>query len=118
KVGGQGKLPLLLAGAGEGAPDRKEAADRSAGLALSPAPLNRHGDSMKALLALCLIAATPALVLAQTAAPAKAAASKPKARAKAPAKHKLAPAAQKAVEENTPIEDDPSVVITDAEREV
>jgi hypothetical protein len=73
---------------------------------------------MKALLALCLIAATPALVLAQTAAPAKAAASKPKARAKAPAKHKLAPAAQKAVEENTPIEDDPSVVITDAEREV
>jgi hypothetical protein len=73
---------------------------------------------MKALLALCLIAATPAFVLAQTAAPAKAAASKPKAKAKAPAKKKLAPSAQKAVEENTPIEDDPSVVISDADREV
>jgi hypothetical protein len=77
-----------------------------------------YGDTMKALLALCLIAATPALVLAQTAAPAKAAASKPKAKAKAPAKKKLAPSAQKAVEENTPIEDDPSIVISDADREV
>jgi hypothetical protein len=71
---------------------------------------------MKALLALCLVAFTPALVLGQSAAPAKVAASKPKA--KAPAKKKLAPSAQKAVEENTPIEDDPSVVISDADREV
>jgi hypothetical protein len=72
---------------------------------------------MKALLALCLIAATPTLVFAQAAAPAKAAAAKPKAKPKAAAK-KLAPSAQKAVEENTPIEDDPSIVLTDADREV
>jgi hypothetical protein len=70
---------------------------------------------MKTLLALCLIAASPVLVQAQVAAPAKAA-SKPAA--KAPAKRKLAPAAQKAVEENTPIEDDSSIVISDADREV
>lgn len=73
---------------------------------------------MKALLALCLIAAMPALVLAQAAPPAKAAVTKPaKKSAKKPAK-KLAPSAQKAVEENTPIEDDPNIVLTDADREV
>jgi len=66
-----------------------------------------------ALLTLCLAAAMPGLVLAQ-AAPTKAAASHAK---KAPAK-KLAPSARKAVEENTPIEDDPTVVISDADREV
>jgi hypothetical protein len=70
---------------------------------------------MKNIFALCLVAAMPALVLAQPAPPAKAPAKKT---AKAPAKHKLARSAQKAVEENTPIEDDPSVVISDADREV
>jgi hypothetical protein len=70
---------------------------------------------MKTLFALCLIAAMPALALAEAAPPAKAAAKKT---AKAPAKHKLARSARKAVEENTPIDDDPSVVITDADREV
>ena len=75
---------------------------------------------MKALLALCLAAATPALVLAQapTKAPAPTKAAAPKPKAKAPAKKKLAPSAQKAVEENTPIEDDLSIVLTDADREV
>jgi hypothetical protein len=75
---------------------------------------------MKALLALCLAAAAPALVLAQapTKAPAPTKAAAPKPKAKAPAKKKLAPSAQKAVEENTPIEDDLSIVLTDADREV
>ncbi|HSV36159.1 MAG TPA: hypothetical protein VLI46_11425 [Ramlibacter sp.] len=66
---------------------------------------------MKALFATLLIAATPALVLAQ--APVL---SKPAA--KTPAKSKLAPSAQKAVEENTPIEDDPSIVLSEADVEV
>lgn len=73
---------------------------------------------MKALLALLLIAATPVLAQAQAAPPAKAAVTKPaKKPARQPSK-KLAPSAQKAVEENTPIEDDPSIVLTDADREV
>ena len=70
---------------------------------------------MKTLFALCLVAAMPALVLAEAAPAAKAPAKKT---AKAPSKHKLARSARKAVEENTPIEDDPSIVITDADREV
>jgi len=70
---------------------------------------------MKALLALCLAAAMPALVQAQAASPAKADTKKS---AKAPAKSKISPRAQKAVEENTPIEDDPTIVISDADREV
>lgn len=76
---------------------------------------------MKTLLALLLVAATPAIVLAQTApadkAPAKAAA-KPAAKTVAKtSKHtrKLAHSAQKAVEENTPIDDDPSIVLSDAD---
>jgi hypothetical protein len=70
---------------------------------------------MKLLIALCLLAAAPALVLAQAAPAPKAEAKKT---AKAPAKPKLATKAQKAVEENTPIDDDPSIVISDADREV
>jgi hypothetical protein len=77
---------------------------------------------MKALLAICLAAALPALAQAQAApaskAPAKATAKAPSKAHKAASKKKLAPGAQKAVEENTPIEDDPSIVISDADREV
>ncbi|MES3003234.1 MAG: hypothetical protein V4787_21255 [Pseudomonadota bacterium] len=69
---------------------------------------------MKFLLATLLIAVTPALVLAQAAAPAKPAA-KPAA---AKPKSKLAPSAQKAVEEVTPIDDDTSIVLSDADVEV
>lgn len=70
---------------------------------------------MKALLATLLIAATPALALAQTPAPAKPAA-KP---ATKPSKKsgKLARSAQKAVEEVTPIEDDPSIKLSEADLE-
>jgi hypothetical protein len=70
---------------------------------------------MKALLATLLIAATPALALAQTAAPAKPAAAKPAIKKKS---GKLAPSAQKAVEEVTPIEDDPSIKLSEADVEV
>src|SRR5687768_4443645 len=70
---------------------------------------------MKSLLATLLIAATPALVLAQAPAPAKPAA---KPAAKAPAKPKLAPAAQKAVEESTPIDDDLSIKLSEADVEM
>ena len=64
---------------------------------------------MKAFFATLFIAATPALVLAQTpAAPAKPEA-KPAAKETAKPKAKLARSAQKAVEVNTPIEDDPSI---------
>jgi hypothetical protein len=69
---------------------------------------------MKALLTTLIVAALPALALAQSA-PAKPAA-RPAATAKKPAK--LAPSAQKAVEEVTPIDDDPSVVLTEADLEV
>ena len=65
---------------------------------------------MKTLIASLLIAATPTLVLAQQTAPSKPAdkpAAKPAAKS---AGKKLAPSAQKAVEENTPIEDaDPRI---------
>ena len=66
---------------------------------------------MKALLASLLIAAAPALALAQAPAPAKPA-------AKPAAKPKLAPGAQKAVEEATPIDDDPSIKLSEADVEV
>ncbi len=61
------------------------------------------------LLSAAVLAALPALAVAQTAAPAKPAA-KP-----AP---KLAPSAQKAVEEVTPIDDDPDIKLTPADLEV
>lgn len=77
---------------------------------------------MKALFATLLIAAVPGLVLAQAAEKpaAKAAAEKPAAKpaAKAGVNPKLARSAQKAVEEVTPIDDDPSVKLTDADLEV
>jgi hypothetical protein len=76
---------------------------------------------MKTLFALLLIAATPAIVLAQTAptdkAPAKTTA-KPAAKTVAKtSKHtrKLAHSAQKAADENTAIDDDPSIVLSDAD---
>jgi hypothetical protein len=75
---------------------------------------------MKTLLALLLVAATPALALAQSAPADKTtgkAAAKPAAKtaAKHHPKRKLARSAQKAVEENTPIDDDPSIVLSDAD---
>jgi hypothetical protein len=69
---------------------------------------------MKALLASVLIAASPALALAQTTpAPKPAAPSTAKPAAKKPAK--LARSAQKAVEEVTPIDDDPSIKLSEAD---
>jgi hypothetical protein len=73
---------------------------------------------MKTLLALLLVAATPALALAQSAPAAKAtgqAAAKPAAKTASKHKRKLARSAQKAVEENTPIDDDPSIVLSEAD---
>jgi hypothetical protein len=74
---------------------------------------------MKTILASLLIATAPALVLAQAPAAAKPAA-KPdvKPAAKPSAKGKLAPSAQKAVEEVTPIDDDPSIKLSEADVEV
>ena len=76
---------------------------------------------MKALLAAVLIAAAPALSLAQPAAPSGKTAPAAKAGAKpagkaAAAKNKAARA--KAVEEATPIDDDPAVTLTPADLEV
>lgn len=70
---------------------------------------------MRSLLIPFAIAITPALALAQAAdAPKPAKSSKP-----APGRNKkLAPSAQKAVEENTPIDDDPSVTLNEADLEV
>jgi hypothetical protein len=68
---------------------------------------------MKVLLTAIAIALSPAMALAQTA-PAKAPAKKP-----APGVNKkLAPSAQKAVEEATPIDDDPSINLTEADLEI
>jgi Ni/Co efflux regulator RcnB len=70
---------------------------------------------MKILLATVLIAAAPALALAQaspSAKPAEASAAKPAA------KNKLAPSARKAVEENTPIDDDPNIKLSEADIEM
>lgn len=74
---------------------------------------------MKAIFASLLIATAPALVLAQAPAAAKPAA-KPdvKPAAKPAAKGKLTPSAQKAVEEVTPIDDDPSIKLSEADVEV
>ena len=69
---------------------------------------------MKALLASVLIAATPALALAQsTPAPKPAAPSAAKPAPKKPAK--LARSAQKAVEEVTLIDDDPNIKLSEAD---
>ena len=70
---------------------------------------------MKAFIATVLIAAAPALALAQASPAAKPAAAPA---AKPAAKAKLAPSARKAVEENTPIEDDPSIKLSEADVEV
>ena len=63
-----GQLPLLLAGAGAGAPDRPAAAAGSAGLVRRPASHETHGDNscMKTLLAIAADRRRPALALAQT----------------------------------------------------
>jgi len=72
---------------------------------------------MKALIALLLTAAVPSLSMAQAAAPAKpaAAAAKPAAKPAPKKAPRLAPSAQKAVEEVTPIDDDPSITLTEAD---
>ena len=72
--------------------------------------------SLTTTTALALLLALPAV--AQTPkAPAKPAAKAPSAKAKG-ANPKLAPGAQKAVEEVTPIDDDPSLQLTDADLEI
>jgi hypothetical protein len=71
---------------------------------------------MKTFLATLLMAATPALALAQSTEPGKPAA-KPAAKP-APKKGKLARSAQKSVEEATPVDDDPAVTLTPADLEV
>ena len=68
---------------------------------------------MKFLLVSALVLVAPALVLAQTAVPAKAAA-KPAVKKRAP----ISRSAAKAVEEVTPIDDDPSVTLTEADIEI
>lgn len=76
---------------------------------------------MKSLFATLILAAAPALVLAQTPAPAVKPAAKPAARAaaKPAAKPRITPETQKAVEAATPIEEpDPRVKLTDADLEV
>lgn len=65
---------------------------------------------MKSLLAALLIAATPALVLAQGP-------DADKAPAKAHPKKKMPRTIQKAIEEATPVDDDPGVTLTPAELE-
>src|SRR6187431_2958402 len=75
---------------------------------------------MKTLLATVLVAAAPALALAQTspaAKPAAAPTTKPATAAK-PANAKLAPSARKAVEEITPIDDDLTIKLSDADIEM
>lgn len=73
---------------------------------------------MKVLLAALLIAATPALAFAQAPAPAKPA-GKPAAQpAKKKKKGKLPASAQKAIEEATPVDDDPAVTLTPADLEI
>jgi len=82
---------------------------------------------MKAFITFLLIGAAPALVLAQATAPAKTAtktaartADKPtgKSTGKSAGSGKLAPSARKAVEEVTPIDDDPSIKLSDADIEI
>jgi Ni/Co efflux regulator RcnB len=82
-----------------------------------------HGDMspMKSIITLLLIAAAPALALAQAATPAKST-DKPAAKAQASTaakpKPKLAPSARKAVEEVTPIDDDPNIKLSEADVEM
>ncbi|WBY00931.1 hypothetical protein PE066_15885 [Ramlibacter tataouinensis] len=74
-----------------------------------------------ALTALLLALAAPAMAQSASPAPGQAAAAKPVAKPAAKsAKNgkKLAPSAQKAVEEVTPIDDDPSIQISDADLEI
>jgi hypothetical protein len=79
---------------------------------------------MKSMIALLLVAVTPAMALAQATAPAKTTAAtakpaaKPAAKAAANPKARLAPSARKAVEENTPIDDDPSIKLSEADVEM
>ncbi|MES2190266.1 MAG: hypothetical protein V4454_09095 [Pseudomonadota bacterium] len=76
---------------------------------------------MKSFLTVALILAAPAVVLAQAAAPAAPAKAPAKPAAKAPAKKSPAEvrrSALKAVEEVTPIDDDPNVKLTDADLEL
>jgi hypothetical protein len=86
---------------------------------------------MKSVFAALLVAGAPVLALAQASTPAtKAAPSAPAAKAasssssaakpaaKPAPKPRLARSAQKAVEEVTPVEDDPSVKLTDADLEL
>lgn len=70
---------------------------------------------MKIFLATVLIAAAPALALAQASPAAKPAATPA---AKPPAKAKLAPSARKAVEENTPIDGDSAIKLSEAVLEI
>jgi hypothetical protein len=76
---------------------------------------------MKALLASLLMIAAPVMVSAQSATPTKPAA-KPAAKSTAKAAPKkapkLTPAAQKAIEEKTPVDDDPAVELTAADLEI
>jgi hypothetical protein len=84
----------------------------------------RRQDTLKALAISLLLITAPALALAQSATKpaAKPAATKPAAKAaaaKPPATPKLAPAAQKAVEEATPLEEaDPTIKLTETDLEV
>jgi hypothetical protein len=72
---------------------------------------------MKFLLATLIVAVTPALALAQATTQFKPAA-KPAAKSGTKKSAKLAPSAQKAVEEKTPVDDDPSVTLTPADLEI
>lgn len=66
---------------------------------------------MRALLISLVIGTLPALALSQSAAPA----AKPAAKSATAKNKKLAPSAQKAVEEVTPIDDDPNLQLSDAD---
>ncbi|MBA2964112.1 MULTISPECIES: hypothetical protein [Ramlibacter] len=70
------------------------------------------------LLALALVAGAPALAQTQPAKPAEKAAAPAKPAAKPAGKPALARSAQKAVEEATPIDDDPSVTLTPSDLDV
>jgi hypothetical protein len=74
---------------------------------------------MKALLATLLVAATPALALAQSTPqapqPAATPGTKPAAAKPSNKTNKLAPSARKAVEEVTPIDDDPNIKLSEAD---
>jgi hypothetical protein len=73
---------------------------------------------MKTAIATLLVAALPMLAAAQTTPAAKPAAKPAEKAAKPAGKLKLAPSARKAVEESTPIDDDPSIKLTEADVEM